>query len=228
MPWTYEDVAGMIDHSLLRPMLSQADLEAGSRLARGYQVASVCILPYYLKRCAEILAGSGVAASTVIGFPHGAHATSVKVLEAERALGDGGVELDMVVNVSQVRSGDWGYVRDDIGAVLEATHSRGAKLKVIFENCYLDDAQKIRLCEVCGELSVDWVKTSTGYGTGGATDEDLILMRKHSPAHVQVKAAGGIRDLDRLLRVREIGCTRCGATATKDILDEAKRRLGIS
>jgi deoxyribose-phosphate aldolase len=228
LPWTYEDVAGMIDHSLLRPMLSQADLEAGSRLARGYQVASVCILPYYLKRCAEILAGSGVAASTVIGFPHGAHATSVKVLEAERALADGGVELDMVVNVSQVRSGDWDYVRDDIGAVLEATHGRGAKLKVIFENCYLDDAQKIRLCEVCGELSVDWVKTSTGYGTGGATDEDLILMRTHSPAHVQVKAAGGIRDLDRLLHVRELGCTRCGATATKDILDEAKRRLGIA
>jgi deoxyribose-phosphate aldolase len=225
LPWTYEDVAGMIDHSLLRPMLSQADLEAGSRLARGYQVASVCILPYYLKRCAEILAGSGVAASTVIGFPHGAHATSVKVLEAERALADGGVELDMVVNVSQVRSGDWDYVRDDIGAVLEATHGRGAKLKVIFENCYLDDAQKIRLCEVCGELSVDWVKTSTGYGTGGATDEDLILMRKHSPAHVQVKAAGGIRDLDRLLRAREIGCTRVGATATQAILDEAKRRL---
>jgi deoxyribose-phosphate aldolase len=135
LPWTYEDVAGMIDHSLLRPMLSQADLEAGSRLARGYQVASVCILPYYLKRCAEILAGSGVAASTVIGFPHGAHATSVKVLESERALADGGVELDMVVNVSQVRSGAWGYVRDDIGAVLEATHGRGAKLKVIFENC---------------------------------------------------------------------------------------------
>jgi deoxyribose-phosphate aldolase len=228
LPWTYENVAKMIDHSLLRPMLSQAELEAGCQLARGYQVASVCILPYYLERCAQILAGSGVAASTVIGFPHGAHATSVKVFEAEQALADGGVELDMVVNVSKVRSGDWGYVREDIRAVLEPTHGRGAKLKVIFENCYLDEAQKIRLCEVCGELSVDWVKTSTGYGTGGATDEDLILMRKHSPAHVQVKAAGGIRDLDRLLRVREIGCTRSGATATKDILDEARRRLGMA
>jgi deoxyribose-phosphate aldolase len=228
LPWTYEDVARMIDHSLLRPMLSQAELETGCELARGYQVASVCILPYYLKRCAQVLAGSGVAASTVIGFPHGAHATSVKVFEAEQALADGGVELDMVVNVSQVRSGDWGYVRDDIRAVLEPTHGRGAKLKVIFENCYLDDAQKIRLCEICGELSVDWVKTSTGYGTSGATDADLILMRQHSPAHVQVKAAGGIRDLDRLLRVREIGCTRSGATATKDILDEARRRLGMA
>jgi deoxyribose-phosphate aldolase len=146
------------------------------------------------------------------------------VFEAERALDDGGVELDMVVNVSKVRSGDWGYVRDDIRAVLAPTHARGARLKVIFENCYLDDAQKVRLCEICGELRVDWVKTSTGFGTSGATDEDLILMRKHSPAHVQVKAAGGIRDLDRLLRVREIGCTRSGATASKDILDEARRR----
>ena len=228
MSWTYEDLAKMIDHSLLRPMLSQAELEAGCQLARNYQVASVCILPWALARCAQILAGSGVAASTVIGFPHGAHATRVKVFEAEQALLDGGVELDMVVNISQVRSGDWGYVRDDIRAVLEPTHGRGAKLKVIFENCYLDDAQKIRLCEICGELRVDWVKTSTGYGTSGATDEDLILMRRHSPAEVQVKAAGGVRDLDRLLRVRELGCTRCGATATQAILDEAKRRLSIA
>jgi len=227
MSYSYSDVARMIDHSLLRPTLTVGELEAGCRLARGYEVASVCILPYALKRCAELLAGSAVAPSTVIGFPHGAHATRVKVFEAEQALADGGLELAMVVNVSQGRSGDWGYVRDDIRAVLEPTHARGARLKVIFENCYLEDAQKVRLCEICGELSVDWVKTSTGFGTGGATDEDLILMRKHTPAHVQVKAAGGVRDLDRLLRVREIGCTRSGATATKEILEEARRRLGI-
>ncbi len=228
MSWSYRDVAKMIDHSLLRPMLSQQELEAGCRLALDYDVASVCILPYYLRRCAELLAGSLVAASTTIGFPHGAHATRVKLVEAEQALVDGGQELDMVVNISKVRSGDWGYVREEIRAALELIHARGATLKVIFENCYLDEAQKICLCEICGELSVDWVKTSTGFGTGGATDEDLILLRRHSPAHVQVKAAGGVRDLDRLLRVREIGCTRSGATATREILDEARRRLGTA
>jgi deoxyribose-phosphate aldolase len=228
LPWTYADVAKMIDHSLLRPVLTTGELEKGCRLAREYDVASVCILPYALKRCAELLEGSTVVPSTTIGFPHGGHATRVKVFEAERALDDGGRELDMVVNISKVLSGDWGYVREDIRAVLEPTHVRGARLKVIFENCYLEDAHKVRLCEISGELGADWVKTSTGFGTGGATDEDLALMRRHSPPHVQVKAAGGVRTLDRLLRVRELGCTRSGATATKDMLDEAKRRLGLA
>jgi deoxyribose-phosphate aldolase len=228
LDWTYTDLARMIDHSLLRPVLPQDELEAGCRLAREYDVASVCILPYYLRRCTQLLAGSSVVPSTTIGFPHGANATRVKAFEADQALADGGLELDMVVNVSKVLSGDWGYVRDDIRAVLDPVRARGAKLKVIFENCYLDQAQKVRLCEICGELSVDWVKTSTGFGSGGATDEDLILMRQHTPAQVQVKAAGGVRDLDRLLRVRELGCTRSGATATKVILDEAKRRLGMA
>jgi len=228
LSWTYADVAKMIDHSLLRPALGAGELEAGCRLAREYDVASVCILPYALARAAELLAGSAVVPSTTVGFPHGGHATRVKAFEAERALDDGGRELDMVVNISKVLSGDWGYVRDDVRAVLEPTHARGAKLKVIFENCYLEDAQKIRLCEIAGELGADWVKTSTGFGTGGATDEDLVLMRRHSPPHVQVKAAGGVRDLDRLLRVRALGCTRSGATATKEILDEAKRRLGLA
>jgi len=227
LDYTYAELAGMIDHSLLRPVIPQEELEKGCRLAREYQVASVCILPYYLARCAQLLAGSRVAPSTTIGFPHGGHATRVKAFEADQALADGALELDMVVNISKVLSGDWGYVRDDIRAVLDPVRTRGAKLKVIFENCFLDTAQKIRLCEICGQLSVDWVKTSTGFGSGGATDEDLVLMRKHTPAHVQVKAAGGVRDLDRLLRVRELGCTRSGATATKAILDEAKRRLGI-
>jgi len=227
MNYTYLDIAKMIDHSLLNPSLTSTDLEAGCRLARDHDCASVCIMPYYLKRCAEILQGSTVKASTTIGFPHGGHTTAIKVAEAQRALEDGGQELDMVVNISKVLSGDWDYVRQDIQAVLEATHGRGQKLKVIFENCYLQHHHKIKLCEICGELGADWVKTSTGYGTGGATLEDLKLMRAHSPARVQVKAAGGIRDLDMLLEVRALGVTRVGASRTAGMLEECKRRLGI-
>jgi deoxyribose-phosphate aldolase len=193
-----------------------------------YDCASVCILPYYLKRCAQLLDGSTVKSSTTIGFPHGGHTTAVKLAEARQALADGGEELDMVVNISKVLSGDWGYVRDDIRAVIDTAHEAGKKVKVIFENCYLNDAQKLRLCEISGELGADWVKTSTGYGTGGATLEDLQLMRKYSPPRVQVKAAGGVRDLDMVLRVREIGVTRVGASRTAPMLDECRRRLGLN
>jgi len=224
MDYTYEQIAKMIDHSLLNPTLTVDDLEKGCKIALDYNVGSACIMPYYLKRCAEALAGSTVKASTTIGFPHGGHTTAIKVAEARQALLDGGEELDMVVNISQVLSGQWDYVRADIKAVIDVTHEYGQKVKVIFENCYLDDAQKIKLCEICGELNADWVKTSTGYGTGGATDEDLRLMRQHSPAQVQVKAAGGVRSLDRLLAVRALGVTRVGATATVAILEEYKQR----
>jgi deoxyribose-phosphate aldolase len=227
MDYTYADVAKMIDHSLLNPTLTKADLEAGIALALEYDVASVCILPYYLRRCAEALKGSNVRASTTIGFPHGGHVTALKRAEAWRALDDGGEELDMVVNISSVLSGDWDYVREDIRAVTDAAHERGAKVKVIFENCYLAQEHKIRLCQICGEVRADWVKTSTGYGTGGATHDDLRLMRKHAPPHVQVKAAGGVRDLDALLAVRALGVTRCGATRTREMLDECRRRLGM-
>jgi deoxyribose-phosphate aldolase len=215
----------MIDHSLLNPNLTEEKLEEGIQIALKHRVASVCILPYYLKRCAELLKGSGVKASTTIGFPHGGHKTAVKAAEAREALNDGGEELDLVVNLSQVQSGNWGYVQDDIRAVVDLAHGRGQKVKVIFENCYLKDEHKIRLCQICGELRADWVKTSTGFGSSGATLEDLALMRKHSPAHVQVKAAGGVRDLDMLLKVRALGVTRCGARSTKEILDEAAKRL---
>jgi deoxyribose-phosphate aldolase len=227
MEYTYQDIAKMIDHSLLNPTLTDAQLEEGCRLALQYDVASVCIMPYYLRRCAEILQGSDVKASTTVGFPHGGHATAVKVVEAEQALRDGGEELDMVVNISKVLSGDWDYVRRDIKAVLDVVHEAGKKIKVIFENCYLADEHKIRLCEICGELGADWVKTSTGYGSGGATNEDLILMRRHSPPWVQIKAAGGVRDLDRLLEVRALGVTRVGASRTAEILNECRRRLGM-
>ncbi|MHC4996350.1 MAG: deoxyribose-phosphate aldolase [Planctomycetota bacterium] len=226
MDYTYLDIAKMIDHSLLNPTLTWDELEAGCRLALEYDVASVCIMPFALPRCAEILAGSDVRASTTIGFPHGANTTALKVAEAEQALRDGGEELDMVANISRVLSGQWDAVEADIRAVTEVTHAAGQKIKVIFENCYLTDDQKIRLCEICGGIGVDWVKTSTGYGSGGATDEDLRLMRAHSPESVQVKAAGGVRTLDRLLEVRAIGVTRSGATRTRAMLDECKARLG--
>lgn len=224
--YTYADIAKMIDHSLLNPTMDQAQLEAGCKLALDYNVASVCIMPYYLKRCSEILRGSDVMASTTIGFPHGGHTTAIKKAEAIRAIDDGGEELDMVINISKALSGDWNYVEEDIAAVVETTHQAGQKVKVIFENCYLSDEQKIKLCEICGRLGTDWVKTSTGYGTGGATHEDLKLMRQHSPEGVQVKAAGGVRDLDALLAVREIGVSRVGASRTRDILDECRKRLG--
>ncbi len=225
MDYTCEQIAKMIDHSLLNPAMTDEQLESGCRLALTYDVASVCIKPYYLRRCSELLAGSAVAPSTVIGFPHGGHTTAIKLAEARAALADGGKELDVVVNIGKVLSGDWGYVEQDLRAVVDCTHEGGALVKVIFENCYLDDDMKIRLCKMCGELGADWVKTSTGYGSGGATTEDLILMRKHAPPEVQVKAAGGVRTLDRLLEVRAIGVTRAGATATVAILDECKARL---
>ena len=225
--YTYPEIAKMIDHSLLNPALTTAELEAGCALARRYDVASVCILPYAVARAAELLRGSSVVVSTTVGFPHGGHATTVKMFEAEQALRDGAVELDAVINISKARSGQWEYVGAEVQALAERTHSAGAKIKVIFENAYHDDAAKIRLCEICGESGVDWVKTSTGYAATGATLEDLRLMRKHSPASVQVKAAGGIRTLDALLEVREIGVTRVGATRTAEMLEECRKRLGM-
>ncbi len=224
-PYTYEEIAKMIDHSLLNPSLTVTELEAGCELALRYDVASVCILPYYLPRLAELLAGSTVQPSTTIGFPHGAHRTSIKIAEAQQALKDGATELDMVINISQARSGSWDYVAREIRELTEVTHAAGAKIKVIFENAYLDEAAKLRLCEICGEIRVDWVKTSTGYAASGATLEDLKLMRGHSPEFVQVKAAGGVRDFDALLAVRAIGVTRVGATRTAAMLDECRKRL---
>lgn len=225
MSFTVHDIAKMIDHSLLQPFLTDAEMEAGCQLALEYDVASVCLKPYYLKRCAEILAGSTVEPSTVIGFPHGGNHTSIKVAEAELALADGGTELDMVVNIGRVKSGDWDYVTADIKAVNDVTVAAGQIVKVIFENCFLTDEEKIRLCKICADLGVAYVKTSTGYGTSGATLEDLQLMRDNSPQQVKVKAAGGVRDFETLLKVREIGVARVGASKTKEILDECKAQL---
>ncbi len=223
---TLAELARMVDHSLLQPTLTDADLERGCLLAREWNVASVCIKPYAVRLAAQLLAGSSVKASTVIGFPHGGHLTAVKVFEAERAMDDGATELDMVVNIGKVLSGEWNYVAHDIAAVVNTAHARNAKVKVIFENAYLKDDHKKELCRICGEVRADWVKTSTGYAESGATLDDLKLMREHSPPWVQVKAAGGVRTFERLMEVRAIGVTRVGATATAAILDEARRQLG--
>ncbi|MGZ0168533.1 MAG: deoxyribose-phosphate aldolase [Planctomycetales bacterium] len=227
MTAAYTDYSKMIDHSLLPPMLTEAELEAGCQLAVAYDVASVCILPYFMKRCTELLSGSTVKPSTTIGFPHGAIHTKFKVAESERAIADGCEELDMVVNISQVKSGDWSYVSNDIKVVVDVAHAAGQKVKVIFENCYMTDDEKIQLCKICTDVGADWVKTSTGFGTGGATVEDLKLMVDNTPDHVQVKAAGGVRDFEKLKLVRDLGVTRCGASATKVMLDECRKQLGL-
>lgn len=227
MTATYSDYSKMIDHSLLPPMLTEQELEAGCQLAIDYDVASVCILPYFMKRCTEILSGSTVKPSTTIGFPHGTVPTSQKRDESLRVIEDGCEELDMVVNISQVKSGNWSFVSDDIKAVVDVAHEAGQKVKVIFENCYLTDDEKIQLCRICSDLGADWVKTSTGFGTGGATMEDLQLMLDNTPDHIQVKAAGGVRDFETLKKVHEMGVTRCGASRTKQMLDECREALGL-
>lgn len=229
------ELAKMIDHSLLHPTMTDADLRKGCDIARQYKVASVCIKPYAVAQAVEWLRDSDVLVGTVIGFPHGNSAIGIKVAETIQACRDGATEIDMVVNIGKVLQEDWVYVREEIKAVTEATHANGAIVKVIFENDYLpDDASKIRLCELCSELGADFVKTSTGYGFVkgddsrygylGATEHDLKLMRHHSAPAVQVKAAGGVRTLDDLLKVREWGVTRVGATATVAMIEEAKRR----
>jgi deoxyribose-phosphate aldolase len=240
--YTYEELAGMIDHSLLHPTMTDQELDEGCRLAAQYGVASVCIKPYAVKRAAELLHGSGVLVGCVIGFPHGNSATESKRYETELACRDGAVEIDMVVNIGKALSGDWAYVEADIKAVCDEAHKRNAKVKVILENDYLtkggaglgSDDFKRKLCQVCERAGADWVKTSTGYGFvkqpdgsynyKGATAHDLALMRAACSARVQVKAAGGVRDLDGLIMVRDLGASRCGASASQAILDEYRRR----
>ena len=245
MKYTYEQLARMIDHSLLHPTMTDQELEEGCKLAAKYQVASVCIKPYAVKRAAELLKGTGVIVGAVIGFPHGNSATESKRYETELACKDGGAEMDMVINIGKALSGDWDYVERDIRAVCDEAHKRGAKVKVIFENDYLskggaglsgDDFKK-KLCQICERGGADWVKTSSGYGFvkqpdgsynyKGATEHDVALMRANVSPKVQVKAAGGVRDLDGLIQVRDLGASRCGASATVVMLDEYRRREAV-
>jgi deoxyribose-phosphate aldolase len=221
----YHDIAKMIDHSLLQPVLTDAELESGCRLALEYDVASVCIKPFAVTLAHQILKGSLVAVGTTVGFPHGGHKTAIKVAEAEQALADGATELDMVINIGKALGKDWFYVKNDVQSVVKVAHAHKALVKVIFENCFLANEHKEQLCRIGGEVGADFIKTSTGYGSEGANDDDLRLMRRCAPPGVRVKAAGGVRTFDRLLAVRALGVTRVGATATKAILDEARIRL---
>ncbi|MBN2001653.1 deoxyribose-phosphate aldolase [candidate division KSB1 bacterium] len=232
-----KDIAKMIDHSILHPTFTDKKLKQECEIAVKYDTASVCVKPYAVKAAGEFLKGSDVLNSCVIGFPHGNSLIAVKVFETQKAVEDGAVEIDMVVNIGKVLGEDWDYIQQEIAAVVEETHKGGAILKVIFENDYLpEDRHKIRLCEICSDLNVDFVKTSSGYGFvkgengtfsyKGATDFDLKLMRKHAAPRVQVKAAGGVRTLDDVLRVRRLGVSRVGATATITIMEEAYKRFG--
>ncbi len=232
-----KELAKMIDHSLLHPTMTDAILKQECEVIKKYDVASVCIKPYAVKEAVTWLKGTDVLVGTVIGFPHGNSTIDIKVKETEQAITDGAKEIDMVVNIGKVLGEDWDYIEKEISAINGATVSRGAILKVIFENDYLpEDKFKIKLCEICSDIKVAFVKTSTGYGFikggdgkysyRGATEYDLKLMRKYSAPEVQVKAAGGVRTLDDLLKVRELGVTRVGATATIAILEEAKQRFG--
>jgi deoxyribose-phosphate aldolase len=220
----YRDIAKTIDHSLLKPELDDAFVEDGCRLAAEYDVASVCVRPPDVARAAAILAGTEVAVGTVIGFPHGSHLTATKVFEARQALADGATELDMVIAIGALRSGRDDDVRADIAAVVGVAHQAGAIVKVILENAYLSDDEKVRGCRLAEAAGADYVKTSTGFAPGGATLEDLALMRRTVSPRVGVKAAGGVRTLDGLLEVLALGVTRVGATQTKPILDDFRAR----
>jgi deoxyribose-phosphate aldolase len=222
---TYEQLAKVIDHSLLRPELTDQDVTEGCHLAARYHTATVCVKPCHVRLAAHLLKDSDVKVSTVVGFPHGAHLTAIKVAEANAAMDMGAVELDMVLNIGALRHGQSEYVLEDIRAVCDAAHSRQVKVKVIFENAYLNQAQKILACQLSEQAGADWVKTSTGFAPSGATLEDIRLMRANVSEKVQVKAAGGVRTLDALLAVIDAGVTRCGATATAAILDEFEKRM---
>ena len=217
---TPREVARLIDHSLLNPNQTAISVDAGCRQALDWGVAAVCVTPCYVGHCADILQGSEVATCTVIGFPHGTQALPVKIYEARQAMADGATELDMVINISAAVSEDFNYVQNEISTLLTEARGNGAKLKVIFENCYLNDIQKIRLCEICAELGVDWVKTSTGFGSTGATVKDVTMMVHRCAPGVQVKAAGGIRDLRTVLMFHQLGCSRIGCSRTADVLAE--------
>lgn len=222
---TYRQLAKTIDHSLLKPELGEREVIEGCQLAARYNTASVCVKPCHVALAKKQLKGTDVEVGTVIGFPHGSNVTAIKVAEAKQAIEDGATELDMVLNIGELKSGHYDYVRDDIKAVVDAAKGK-ALVKVILENAYLTDEEKIKACQLVEEAGADFVKTSTGFAPSGATIEDLRLMRATVGPEMQVKAAGGVRSLDKALEVIDVGVTRIGATATAKILDEFEQRHG--
>lgn len=222
----YRTIAQMLDHALLRPTDTDAAMTAGCRAAREHGVATVCIKPYAVRLCAAILQGSDVLTSTVVGFPHGGHGTATKLHEIDDAIADGARELDVVVNIGKVLDEDWPFVEGEIAALTRRCHDGGCLIKVIFENCYLEDRHKLALCRVCSAAGVDFVKTSTGFGSGGATVADVRLMRAACPDAVRIKASGGIRTLADVLALREAGADRVGTSSSFPILAEWERQHG--
>ncbi len=222
---TYQQLAKVIDHSLLKPELTEADVIAGCELAQKYGVASVCVKPCDVSLAVRLLAGSDVAVGTVVGFPHGNSTTAVKIAEAKQALADGAVELDMVINIGALRSGKFDYVQEEIHAIVETAAGK-ALVKVILENAYLTDDQKVVACKLAERAGADFVKTSTGFAPTGAKVEDVKLMRRSVSPHIQIKAAHGVRTLPAILELIDAGITRCGATATATILDDFEKLHG--
>lgn len=218
------EIAKMIDHSLLRPDMTTEEVIKDCEIARQFNVATVCVRPYDVKLCVKQLKGTGVGVSVVISFPHGNSTTEVRVAEALQAIQDGGSELDLVLPIGRIRSGDWDYVKGDLSAVCYASHRQKVPIRVIFENAYLTKEEIVKCCEICNEVGVDCAKTSTGYAPSGAKSEDIALMRKILKPEIYIKAAGGIRDLEMFLEHYRAGAARQGTRSTADIMAEAVRR----
>lgn len=222
---TYEQLAKMIDHSLLRPQLTEQDVIQGCQVALRYRVANVTVRPADVELAVSLVQGSDVKVGTVAGFPHGSSTTATKLFETEDVLKRGAQEVDVVINIGRLLSRQFRYVEEEIRQITELCHAYGAIVKIIFENAYLTDDLKIAACQMCKAAGADFAKTSTGFAPSGATLEDLRLMYKHCAPEVKVKAAGGVRTLEAAIQVYEVGCSRLGATATVEILEAWKRRL---
>jgi deoxyribose-phosphate aldolase len=224
----YQDIALMVDHSLLRPQLTRAEVTEGLEVAKRYAVAAATVRPCDIELAVRSLEGTAIKPGSVVGFPHGSQSTATKLFETGDLLDRGAREIDMVIAISRLLSRDLDYVQAELDRMSELCHRHSAVLKVIFENAYLTDEFKILACGCCAQANVDFVKTSTGFAPSGYTVADLKLMRQHTPPHIAVKAASGLKTLDQMLEVRALGVTRVGLTSTAAVLDEWKSRLAVS